>query len=90
MVKELSKFDVLVHELECQILNDEEQLLLLAGTGNGVSLLGSDNCQCQSNNCQCQSNNCQCQSNNCQCEGNNCQCEAVPPEKPNYVFVCAL
>ena len=73
----LSRFDILVQELECQFLNAEEQLLLLAGTGNGVSLLGSDNCQCNGNNCQC--------------KGNNCQCDATSIETTNESeFVCAL
>ena len=70
MVKKLSNFDVLVQELECQLLNDEEQLLLLAGKGNGISLLGSNNCSCQGNNCKC-ANNCECYGNNCQCGGEN-------------------
>ena len=70
MVKELSNFDILVQKLECQFLNDEEQLLLLAGTSNDVSLFGSNNCKCNNNNCQCQSNNCTCNNNNCQCASN--------------------
>lgn len=82
MVKELSKFDVLVNELECQLLGKEEQLLLLAGTGNGISLLGSNNCSCSGNNCEC-TNNCQCDGNNCPCNSNNCHCGIQYPPPPD-------
>ncbi len=85
MVKEVSKFDILVKELECQLLNDEEQLLLLAGTGNGISLLGGNNCSCNGNNCQC--------ADNCSCNGNNCQCsiQLPPPVDTNdSEFICYL
>lgn len=81
MEKKQSKFDELVQKFDCQLIKDEEQLLLLAGTGNGISLYGSNNCSCQGNNCQC--------ANNCTCDGNNCQCGDSNPKPENSSdFIC--
>ena len=87
MVEKVSKFDAFVKELECQLLNNDEQLLLLAGKGSGVSMLGVNNCNC-TNNCSCESNNCNCKSN--KCELNNCTCED-PTEDANIEdLFCSL
>lgn len=81
MVEKLSKFDAFIQGLECQLLSDDEQLLLLAGKGSGVSMLGVNNCSC-TNNCKCESNNCNCQNNNC--GSNNCSCDD-PNEDTNIL-----
>lgn len=79
-MKETTKFDSIVQELENQLLTDEEQIMLLAGQSNEQGLYSippANNCQCNGDNCNCASgNNCQCNgSNNCMCHGtNNCSC----------------
>ena len=79
-MKEMTKFDSFVQELENQLLTNEEQVLLLAGQGSEQGLYvipPGNNCKCNGNNCDCGTgNNCQCNGlNNCTCYGgNNCNC----------------
>lgn len=85
MVEKLSKFNAFIQGLECQLLSDDEQLLLLAGKGSGVSMLGANNCNC-ANNCECESNNCNCKNN--ACETNNCECDVTTEDSNVSDFMC--
>lgn len=60
----LSKFDSFIKDLENHLLENEEQVMLVAGAGQSIGLYSKpvNNCDCNSNNCKCHTNNCDCSS----------------------------
>lgn len=60
----LSKFDSFIKDLENHLLENEEQVMLVAGSGQSIGLYSKpvNNCDCNSNNCKCYTNDCDCSS----------------------------